>query len=213
MMIDRRAACLGVVTALALALAGCKIVPIAQEQTAEAAGFNATTYAAGLWSAKALPHFTDNAKPAAEVIPAIISDLPGAGDKFGYRPGEGSPWSFIVSGTGTVTAKNTESRAGTLVLSLEGAAAPIEVTLQIGPVIRGNAIRDALPFVSFKDFTNQIEYANAGKALTALAVEGVAADVTSIAVGDQVTFIGAISMAGASDKLLVTPVSLKKAAP
>jgi len=213
MMIDRRAACLGLVTALALSLAGCKIVPIAQEQTAEAAGFNATTYAQGLWTAQALPHFTADAKPAAEVIPAIIGDLTGAGDKFGYRPGEGSPWSFIVSGTGTVAAKNTESRAGTLVLSLEGAAAPLEVTLQIGPVIRGNAIRDALPFVSFKDFTNQIEYANAGKALTALAVEGVAADVTSVAVGDRVTFIGAISMAGASDKLLVTPVSLKKAAP
>jgi predicted lipoprotein len=212
MMIDRRFACFGVLLAMALPLAGCKIVPIAQEQTAEAAGFNATTYAQGLWSTKALPHFTASAKPAVEVIPAIISNLPGAGDKFGYRPGEGSPWNFIVSGAGTVTAKNTESRAGTLVLALD-AATPIEVTLQIGPVIRGNAVRDALPFVSFKDFTNQLEYADAGKALTALAVEGIAADIAALAVGDHVEFTGAISMAGASDKLLVTPVALKKASP
>ena len=168
MMIDRRFACFGVLLAMALPLAGCKIVPIAQEQTAEAAGFNATTYAQDLWSTKALPHFSANAKPGAEVIAAILADFAGAGDKFGYRPGEGSPWSFIVSGTGTVTAKNTESRAGTLVLALDGAATPLEVTLQIGPVIRGNAVRDALPFVSFKDFTNQLEYADAGKALSCI---------------------------------------------
>jgi predicted lipoprotein len=214
MMIDRRIACFGVILAMALPLAGCKIVPIGQEQADEkAGGFDATSYAADLWSKQALPHFSANAKPAAEVIPAIVADFAGAGDKFGYRPGEGSPWSFIVSGTGTVTAKNTESRAGTMVLALDSAAAPLDVTLQIGPVIRGNAVRDALPFVSFKDFTNQIEYADAGKALTALAVEGIAGNVTSLAVGDKVEFTGAISMAGASDKLLVTPVTLKKAAP
>jgi predicted lipoprotein len=214
MMIDRRFACFGVLLAMALPLAGCKIVPIGQEQADEKArGFDATSYAAELWTKQALPHFSANAKPAAEVIPAIMADFAGAGDKFGYRPGEGSPWSFIVTGTGTVTTKNTESRAGTLVLALDGAVAPLEATLQIGPVIRGNAVRDALPFVSFKDFTNQIEYADAGKALTALAVEGIAADVAGLAVGDHVEFTGAISMAGASDKLLVTPVALKKAAP
>ena len=212
-MIDRRAACLGVVLALVLPLAGCKIVPIADEGATAAAGFDATAYAADLWTERALPHFSSTTKPAAEVIPAIIADLDAAGAEFGYRAGEGSPLSFVVSGTGTVTAKNTESRAGTLVLTIDGAVAPTEATLQIGPVIRGNAIRDALPFVSFKDFTNQIEYANAGKALTALALGGVAADVEAIVVGDRVEFSGAISMAGTSDRLLVTPVAIKKAAP
>ncbi|WP_354042636.1 DUF2291 domain-containing protein [Devosia sp. UYZn731] len=214
MIIERRIACFGVLLAMALTLAGCKIVPIGQEQAEDKAGaFDATSYATGLWTKQALPHFFANAKPAAEVIAATMADFAEAGDKFGYRPGEGSPWSFIVNGAGIVTAKNTESRAGTLVVALDGVVPPLEVALQIGPVIRGNAVRDALPFVSFKDFTNQIEYADAGKALTALAVEGIAAGVAGLAVGDHVEFTGAISMAGASDKLLVTPVVLKKAAP
>ena len=213
MMIDRRAACLGLVLALALPLASCKIVPIAEVGATAAAGFDAAAYATGLWTEQGLPHFSSTAKPAAEVIPAIMADLDVAGTEFGYRSGEGSPVSFIVSGSGTVTAKNTESRAGTLVLAIDGAAAPTEATLQIGPVIRGNAIRDALRFVSFKDFTNQIEYADAGKALTALALEGVAADAEAIVVGDRVEFTGAISMAGPSDRLLLTPVALKKVAP
>jgi len=210
-MFNRRVAFLVLVFAAALPLAGCKIVQIADQEAAAPVGFDAADYAQGIWTAQALPHFSSSARPAAEVIPAIISDLPGAGTSFGYRAGEGSPWSFIVSGSGTVVAKNTESRAGTLDVTVDGIADP--VVLQIGPVIRGNAVRDALPFVAFKDFTNQIEYANAGKALTALALAGFAGNAEAIAVGDTVNFTGSISVAGASDKLLVTPITLEKAAP
>lgn len=212
MTIKRRTLGYGLFILAAVALSGCKIVPIADEEAAVAANaFNAESYAQGIWAEQALPHFAQSAHSVTEVIPAIVADLGAAGTSFGYRAGEGSPWSFVVSGTGKVTAKNTESRAGTLDVAVDGVADPL--VLQIGPVIRGNAIRDALPFVAFKDFTNQMEYANAGKALTALAVAGFAGNVEPIAVGDTVSFTGAISMAGASDKLLVTPVTLEKAAP
>lgn len=210
-MFNRRLACLALAFAAVLPLTGCKIVSIADEAETAAAGFDAQAYASELWTSRALPHFAETAKPVGEVLPAIAADLGAAGTSFGYRAGEGSPWSFIVSGTGTVVARNTESRAGTLEVTVDGVAEP--VVLQIGPVIRGNAVRDGLPFVTFQDFTNQIEYADAGKALTALALDGFAGNVEAIAVGDTVNFTGAISMAGAGDKLLVTPVTLEKAAP
>ncbi len=196
---------------LVLPLAGCKIVSIAEQEAAAPAGFDAAGYAEALWADRALPHFSESARPIVEVWPAIKADLATAGATFGYNAGEGSPWSFIVSGEGVVAAKNTESRAGTLDVTVEGLAEPVVV--QIGPVIRGNAVRDALPFVSFQDFTNQLEYADAGKALTALAAAGVAPKVEAIAVGDSVVFTGAVSLAGASDRLQVTPVILEKAAP
>ncbi|SEP74046.1 Predicted lipoprotein [Devosia sp. YR412] len=210
-MFNRRLACLALAFAAVLPLSGCKILPIADEAETAAAGFNAQAYAAELWTGRALPHFVEAAKPVAEVLPAIGADLAAAGAEFGYRAGEGSPWSFVVSGTGVVSAKNVESRAGTLEVAVDGLADP--VVLQIGPVIRGNAVRDGLPFVTFQDFTNQIEYADVGKALTALALEGFSGNAEAIAVGDTVNFTGAMSLAGASDKLLVTPVTLEKAAP
>lgn len=210
-MMHRRLACLALILGAVLPLAGCKIVPFAEEGAATPAGFNAQTYAAGLWNEQALPHFAQAARPTAQVLPAIAADLQGAGAEFGYRAGEGSPWSFIVNGSGTVTARNTESRAGTLEVALEGVDQ--SATIQIGPVIRGNAVRDALPFVSFKDFTNQLEYANAGKALTALAVAGFASAAETIAVGDTVSFTGAISVSKAGDAVLITPITLEKAAP
>lgn len=207
-MIRRRLAFLAL-TFAAFPLSACKIVPIVQEQAPVPAGFDAAGYADGIWEAQALPFFSETARPVAEVVPAIMADLEAAGTKFGYRPGEGSPWSFVVNGTGEVTAKNTESRAGTLELAVQGLAEPVVV--QIGPVIRGNAVRDALPFVSFKDFVNQLEYANAGKALTALAYAGIGESAAVLAVGDIVTFTGAISVSRPGDAVAVTPVSLQVA--
>lgn len=208
-MINRHLACLALV--LVLPLASCKIVPIAEQKAEATVGFDAQAYANGLWTEQAQPHFADSARPVTEVVAAIRSDLEQAGADFGYRPGEGSPWSFIVTGSGEVAAKNTESRAGTLDVKVEGLPDP--VVIQIGPVIRGNAVRDALPFVSFQDFTNQLEYADAGKALTALALAGIAGNIEGISAGDQVTFTGAISLSRASDPLQITPVMLEESAP
>ena len=202
-----------VAMSLGIGLSGCKIVPISEESSLQDVGFDAEGYAAGLWDEQVLPYFEAEAEPAAIVIPSIVADLDAAGETHGYRPGEGSPWAFIVSGTGTVEAINTESRAGTLDVALDGAEPALTVTLQIGPVIRGNAIRDSLPFVSFKDFVNQLEYADAGKALTALAAENFSGALDGLEIGDMVSFSGAITMARSSDRLQVTPVELEKVAP
>lgn len=194
-------------------LGGCKIVSTSDESVGPAKGFDAVSYAADLWEERILPLFRAEARPAAPVLAAIAEGLDAAGETHGYRPGEGAPWAFVISGTGTVQAINTKSRAGTLDLALEETDPPLVVTLQIGPVIRGNAIRDALPFVSFKDFTNQLDFAEAGKAITALAAEGFAATLEGLAVGDRVSFSGALTLTRASDKVQVTPVLLEELAP
>lgn len=194
--------------AAAAALASCKIIAIGT--TGQPAGFDPTGYAQGIWASKAIPHFTDSAKPMAEVVAAVHKDLATAGSTYGYRPAsEGSPWTFIVGGSVTVVSKNTQSRVGTLTVVLEGAHPPLEFHIQIGPVVRGNAIRDSLPFVSFKDFTNQLEFAEVGKALTALGMEAVAREAARIEPGQRVEFVGSLSLSSKADKLVVTPVSLK----
>jgi predicted lipoprotein len=199
--------------ALAAPLAGCKIVPISEDGAQEEAGFDAAGYASAIWSERGFAHFGDTAQPVTEVLPAISADLSVAGPQYGSRAGEGSPWSFVVTGTGTVVEKNTESRAGTMVVELDDATGSLQAMLQIGPVIRGNAVRDALPFVSFKDFINQLEFADAGKALTALALEGVSGSIEELKVGDQIAFTGAMSIASTSDRMLITPVVLEKTGP
>ena len=210
-VVSRRAVLSVAVLLGASALGGCKIVSIAAEQkAAKAAAFDPKGWAEQLWAPKVVPYFNSSSKPLVEVVKAIGTGLDTAGKDFGYRPSsEGSPWSFAVAGSGTVLKKNTQSRAGTLTVALDGGDANQPVTVQIGPVIIGSAIRDALPFVNFQDFTNQIDFADAGKALTALALAGIAPVAATIKDGSKIRFTGALSMTSKSDPIKVTPVSLE----
>ncbi len=133
--------------------------------------------------------------------------------EFGRRADtEGSPWSFAVKGTGKLVSVNTESRAGTMQISVDTPSGEESVTLQIGPVVRGTAIRDNLPFVSFGDVTNQIQFAQVSRALNDRAVAGVHPTVDSVkAPGTTVEFSGAMNVSGSDDSVLITPLTLKRA--
>lgn len=80
---------------------------------------------------------------------------------------EGKSESVFVKAAGTVTAFNhTNERERSLTFSVNGEP----VTVQLGPVIRSNAIRDAADF-NFEDFTNQVQYAQLTRALNRHAVK------------------------------------------
>ena len=144
-------------------------------------------------------------------------DLPSAGDhfaageEFGYREKEeGSPWNFRVKGSGVVTAVNTESRASTVDIDLFPNDGKADLVLQIGPVIKDSAIRDSLDFISFTDFTNQLEFARLSNAFNKV----VNKDVTSKLdrenlMGKKISFWGAFTQLQDSDLIRVTPVALE----
>ena len=206
--------------AILLPLSGCKIVPNDQRakttgssanQTAE--GFNAAGYVDSVWASQLTTHFDSKASDLATVIAAVKADLDKAGHDYGHRAAsEGSPWSFAVKSTGKVVSVNTESRAGTLVVEIASDAGPQQITLQIGPVVKGTAIRDSLPFFSFANVTNQIEFAQVGRAFNERALKEVEKPLAELKTpGTAVEFKGAISLTSVPETFVVTPVSLKAA--
>lgn len=60
----------------------------------------------------------------------------------------------------------SNEREQKLVMTLNGKP----LTIQVGPVVRGNAIRDATGF-KFEDFTNQVQFAQLSRAYNRLAVK------------------------------------------
>ena len=206
--------------AILLPLSGCKIVPNDQRakttgssanQTAE--GFNAAGYVDSVWASQLTPHFDNNANDLGTVTAAVKADLDKAGHDYGHRAAsEGSPWSFAVKSTGKVVSVNTESRAGTLIVEIASDAGPQQITLQIGPVVKGTAIRDSLPFFSFANVTNQIEFAQVGRAFNERALKEVEKPLAELKTpGTAVEFKGAISLTSVPETFVVTPVSLKAA--
>ena len=77
-----------------------------------------------------------------------------------------------------------------------------------GPVIAGTALRDAVKFIKFSDFTNQLDYADAGHQLNTKVKADVLAKVEAKdLVGKKVTFAGAFSLV-APGVVLIVPTQL-----
>jgi predicted lipoprotein len=164
--------------------------------------------ARGMWRTKIIPYLEARAGPFAEVRALILKNPDEAGKRFGYREKpEGVPWTIITRLDGTIIAANTSSRAATVDVDVDGDGVA-DVVVQIGPVIRGTALRDGLDFVSFNAFRNQIDYAQFAKALNTLMTQTELAKLPrEDLVGRRISVIGAFPLDKPGEKPLVTPAA------
>jgi predicted lipoprotein len=196
--------------AAALVLAGCKILPTPPkgEGGGGPAKFDPDRQAEEIWTSRVLPYLEKRAGSFAEVTALAKSDPAGAGAKYGNpKKQASSPWTYAARVEGRIVASNTASRNGTIDVDVDGDA-KADVRVQIGPTIPGTALRDTLDFVNFNDFTNQIDFAQFGKALNKLA------DRTALSKlpredleGRTAKALGALVLKGASELPVLTPAA------
>jgi len=198
---------------VAAALPGCKIIktPTAEEKAAAAAkdAFDPNAKVEAIWQSQAVPYFEKRAGELKDVVAAVAAGADQAGEKYGNpKKQASSPWTYAVKFTGKVVGADTQSRAATLDVDADGDG-KADAKVQIGPALRGTALRDTLDFVNFNEFKNQIEWAQFGKAfnekantafLSAIPRDGIT--------GKTVTVVGAFPLPSGSDLPLVTPSEL-----
>jgi len=160
-----------------------------------------------IWTSKVLPTIQEKAQDIAKILPEIRADPNSAGQKYGRREAT-NPYNYMVKGTGKVTETHTESQAGTATVEVPGLNE--KVALQIGPVVRGTALRDATGVVSFNQFTNQLDYADVSKEMNGRALKAAFANVDPASLaGKTVTFFGAFAFDPHSKSpVLITPVKI-----
>lgn len=196
-----------VIMAVCAVLQGCKVISVAENEAMReraSVGFDAGRYAQTLWSRQALPYWTGAEQPLPSLIGGLRSDLASTGQQHGRRAGDGSPWSFVVTGEGAVQQIAPPPR-GRIDVRLQGGEM---VSIQVGPAVSGSALRDSLPFVRFDDFSNQLVYADVAAGLNQKAVTQVRPTVAPLKVGDTIAFAGVLTLAEPSDALVVTPYRL-----
>ena len=120
------------------------IRPIAEESHGP---FDAREYVSKVWDARALPLLKTRTVP------------------FAAFKSQSANNATPVSLDGVIVEVNTTSRVGTAAIDIAPADGKPDALLMIGPVIRGTALRDALDFIQFTDFTNQIQFADVANAL------------------------------------------------
>lgn len=197
-----------------LSLSACKIVEtptlekqkeIAATQTDEA---RMGVYAESIWEDQVLPTVKEHLVPIAELRLKLNEGLDAAGATHGLRPeGATNPWNFAVSGQGTVIEANPESRAAKLKIDTNADGVQ-DATIQLGPIIRGTSLRDAMPFIVFTNFRDQIEFAKLARALNVQANSSL-----TIPSGDllakTVTFEGVFTLKKQTGKFEIVPTSLQ----
>jgi predicted lipoprotein len=197
----------------AAALGGCKIVANADLKAAKAKSsdeFDANAYVDKIWTSKVLPDFKSRAMDIGALLPEVAQDPDKAGQSHGHRAGDGNPWTFEIKGEGKITAVDAASRHAIVTVEVQTASGGRKIDLQVGPVVFGTALRDALPFIQFGDFVNQIQYAQVSRALNDRASKGVRESFDlKDAVGKTVAFYAAAVLSG--DTIAATPVIIEPA--
>ena len=119
-----------------------------------------------IWAPRSCPISSAKAGPFAEVA-ALAEDRPDGGRRQIRQSAKKQAqlaMDLRRSGSRARSSRPTrQSRAATIDVDVDGDG-KADARVQIGPAMRGTALRDSLDFVYFNDFTNQIDFAQFGKA-------------------------------------------------
>ncbi len=168
--------------------------------------FDAARYVNDIWEGDVMQLVREEALEL-EALLLELKNNPAEAQELGHRE-VNQPASFLVRGTAEVVEVDTSSRVGLLRLGKTESVADFDIFLHIGPVIPGTSLRDAIPFISVDDFTNQIEYADASRALHNRILETELADLDVDQLeGKTLTFHGAFTFS--EDRVAITPVTIE----
>jgi len=171
-------ACL--IASLCVLAASCVFVPIDPDKESGrgnviSSGEKAVDLAAYLedyLESAILPEIQERRVDLSTLLGVAAGGWEAAGGAHGVRKGEiGSKYNFIVNDTVTVLEVNTESRAGFIRVECEDLLTDYTISIMIGPVLRGTAIRDSLGCVDFNQFVNQMDFAGLANELNRIGNE------------------------------------------
>jgi predicted lipoprotein len=193
---------IAVVVVIVLVLMGFGTKIVSNNSLAEAKGeFSAATYGKQNFP-KVQKAVEKQAVDASTLAAAIAEDPTAAGKKYGVE-GEAAP-EMSVEFTGVAGTPED----GIYPVTVEGLPQTLQIRVQTGPAINGTDLRDATGKIKFGQFTNQIDYQNAGAALNNQMKKSVLAKVDAAHLeGKTISVVGAFQLINPNG-WLVTPVKL-----
>jgi predicted lipoprotein len=185
------------IMALSFGLGACvpwTVRPIDGEKDAAEgpATVNPKAYVDSIWEAKLVPAVLSAAVDARTLLNALAASPEDAQARYGHREANG-PVYFIVKGEGMVTSVDTRSRSGLLLVDVAPFDRRPDLSIQIGPVLRGTSLRDATGIIRFTDFVNQLQFADVSNELNERVLKTVLAPLDKATLkGKLVTFAGTL---------------------
>jgi predicted lipoprotein len=139
---------------------------------------------------------------ASDLATAIAADKKAAGEKYGVATSTGPVMPVTLTGTFGARKSNTNE------MKIDGLPPETVVRVQTGPAVNGTDLRDATGDIEFGQFTNQIQYQDAGSAINnqmkKAVLEGLDPDQLD---GKTATVVGVFKLINPKN-WLVTPVKV-----
>jgi len=169
-------------------------------------GFDPVSYVEEIWYSKIIPTISNDSEEITFMLDELFSNKELAEEKYGHRSGTGS-YSFMVNGKAEIIGLNKESRVGTIELKLSKDY-DAKIFITIGPVIKKDSIRDAVKFIKFNDFVNQLDFAGVSRIIKTRVMNEIIGPLNlNNIVGKKISFEGAITF-DRNDKIFITPTML-----
>ena len=179
-----------------------KVVRIGSAASTVPGAFSAATYGAAEFP-KVQSAVEAKAVDASVLAAAIAKDKDAAASQYGVAAGVGPEIPVKFNG---VVGKGD---SGVYEVAVEGIPSTVSIHVQTGPAIMGTDLRDGTGTISFGQFTNQIEYQNAGSALNKEMKKQVLSKVdTGNLTGKTVSVVGVFQLTDPAN-WLVTPVEME----
>lgn len=191
-----------VVLALIAAMAfDTTVVTIGSDRDVQEGVFSAEAY-----GAEEFPRIQSiiegQATPAETLATSIEEDRDAAVEQYGVPAGVGPVFSVTFAG------EVGEGKLGVYEVAVPGLPDDILVRVQTGPAINGTDLRDATGTIEFGQFTNQIEYQDAGSALNNEMKAEVLADLDRDNLTGRTIAVTGVFRLVNPESWLVTPVRL-----
>ncbi len=179
-----------------------KVVHIGSENDVRQQAFSSETYGVEQFP-KIAADVEKRAVAAAELAPAALADKKAAGEKYGVATTTGPV--LPVSFSGVVG----ERKGNINEVKVDGLPPEVVIRMQTGPAINGTDLRDATGTIEFGQFTNQIEYQDAGSAINNQMKKAVLGSIDPAQLtGKTVTVTGVFKLINPKN-WLVTPVKVE----
>ncbi len=178
-----------------------KVVKIGSAEDTQASIFSAATYGKAQFP-KVQSAIESRAVDATLLAAALDKNQAAAETQYGVAAPAGPEYS--VKFTGTVGKQDF----GVYDIAIPGVPDSIHVSVQTGPAINGTDLRDASGLIKFGDFSNQIDYQNAGSALNNEMKKEVLSKIDAANLTDKsISVVGAFVLSDPAE-WVVTPVRL-----
>lgn len=171
--------------------------------------FDRAKYVDGIWDSRLVPTVEEKSVDLDILVQALEKNADQAGKTYGNNVGGAD--NFLVRFSGTVMAVDTQSETGSITVSVPYKGGTLPVTVLIGPIILGTALRDAVGFITFEQFTNQIQFGGVSDALNDRVMKDVVSKIDPKSIsGKKVSIDGAFTYDGSdAHDLQVTPVVVR----